>query len=152
MQLLCSRLMRQLAIGQAMRFTSPITRCSGRRFVNLLRCKQGLFTELSWSPRALTTRTPTRPSLPLPHSSTFTPITQGVFDTNTSTQTLDLLPKISAHPALAGIQVRNGPRDTYDPSHRVRKRRHGFLARLRSRTGRKILKRRKAKGRSTLSH
>ncbi|KAF2842771.1 hypothetical protein M501DRAFT_993534 [Patellaria atrata CBS 101060] len=65
---------------------------------------------------------------------------------------LDLLPKISSHPSLAGIQVRNGPRATYDPSHRVRKRRHGFLARLRSRTGRKILKRRRARGRICLSH
>ncbi|GAM83448.1 hypothetical protein ANO11243_014360 [Dothideomycetidae sp. 11243] len=48
--------------------------------------------------------------------------------------------------------VRGGKRDTYDPSHRVRKRRVGFLARMRSRTGRKILSRRKTKGRAVLSH
>lgn len=65
---------------------------------------------------------------------------------------LDILPRISSHPSLASIQVRNGPRDTFNPSHRVRKRRHGFLSRLRTRNGRKTLKRRKAKGRSTLSH
>ncbi|KAL2350676.1 ribosomal protein L34-domain-containing protein [Cryomyces antarcticus] len=64
----------------------------------------------------------------------------------------DVLPKVTTHPALAGIQVRNGPRDTYDPSHRVRKRRHGFLSRLRTRTGRATLRRRRAKGRTTMSH
>ncbi|KAL1958754.1 hypothetical protein VTO42DRAFT_3873 [Malbranchea cinnamomea] len=42
-------------------------------------------------------------------------------------------------------------RVTYNPSRRVQKRRHGFLARLRSRSGRKILKRRRAKGRKYLS-
>ncbi|KAF2405466.1 hypothetical protein EJ06DRAFT_486248 [Trichodelitschia bisporula] len=65
---------------------------------------------------------------------------------------LDLLPKVSAHPALASIQVRNGPRNTFNPSHRVRKRRHGFLSRVRTRTGRRVLTRRKTKGRNTLSH
>ncbi|EMC91400.1 hypothetical protein BAUCODRAFT_80460, partial [Baudoinia panamericana UAMH 10762] len=50
------------------------------------------------------------------------------------------------------LQVRGAKRDTFNPSHRVRKRRHGFLARLRSRTGRMVLKRRRAKGRNTLSH
>ncbi|KAA8649082.1 hypothetical protein EYZ11_000685 [Aspergillus tanneri] len=42
-------------------------------------------------------------------------------------------------------------RDTYNPSRRVQKRRHGFLARLRSRGGRKILMRRRAKGRKNMS-
>ena len=40
----------------------------------------------------------------------------------------------------------------YQPSNIVRKRRHGFLARLRSKNGRKILKRRRMKGRKYLSH
>lgn len=44
-----------------------------------------------------------------------------------------------------------GKRRTYNPSRRVQKRRHGFLARLRTRAGRKILKNRKAKGRKYLS-
>jgi len=63
-----------------------------------------------------------------------------------------LASRISASPALQSLQVRNGPRDTFDPSHRVRKRRAGFLARNGSRTGRAILKRRRLKGRKTLSH
>lgn len=58
----------------------------------------------------------------------------------------------SQNPVLTRLQVRNHRRATYDPSHRVRKRRHGFLARLRSRTGRMILARRRAKGRTKLSH
>lgn len=42
-------------------------------------------------------------------------------------------------------------RDTYNPSRRVQKRRHGFLARLRTRGGRKILQRRRKKGRKNMS-
>ncbi|PSS25274.1 hypothetical protein M430DRAFT_16001 [Amorphotheca resinae ATCC 22711] len=65
---------------------------------------------------------------------------------------LDLLPKISSHPALGATQIRCGPRNTFSPSHFVRKRRHGFLSRIRTRKGRATLQRRKAKRRSTLSH
>ena len=42
-------------------------------------------------------------------------------------------------------------RDTYNPSRRVQKRRHGFLARIRTRSGRAIIHRRRAKGRRWLS-
>lgn len=42
-------------------------------------------------------------------------------------------------------------RDTYNPSRRVQKRRHGFLARLRTRSGRKVLQRRKLRGKKALS-
>ncbi|CEJ89731.1 hypothetical protein VHEMI05556 [[Torrubiella] hemipterigena] len=55
---------------------------------------------------------------------------------------------ISAHPAFAGAQMRFGPRNTMTGATRlVQKRRHGFLYRMRSRTGRKIILRRKTKGR-----
>ncbi|KAJ4346301.1 hypothetical protein N0V95_005511 [Ascochyta clinopodiicola] len=69
-----------------------------------------------------------------------------------SSETLDLVGKISAHPAFAGLQIRCGPRDTYNPSHIVRKRRHGFLSRLRTKKGRKLLMRRLTRGRWNLSH
>lgn len=101
------------------------------------------------SRRTFTHHALTRPAILPPH--TLAPPSPST-TINPLATILDLLPKISSHPSLASIQVRCGPRATYDPSHRVRKRRHGFLARLRSRTGRMMLKRRKQKGRGTLSH
>ncbi|GAK64149.1 uncharacterized protein PAN0_004d2358 [Moesziomyces antarcticus] len=40
----------------------------------------------------------------------------------------------------------------YQPSQRIRKRRHGFLARNKTRNGRKTLMRRKFRGKAKLSH
>ncbi|KAF5018138.1 hypothetical protein F66182_9901 [Fusarium sp. NRRL 66182] len=66
----------------------------------------------------------------------------------------DIVPAsaISAHPALGDMQIRCGPRNTMNGHTRlVQKRRHGFLVRTRSRTGRKILHRRKLKGRRNIA-
>lgn len=100
--------------------------------------------------RTFTSITPLRPTI---SPSAFRPLLQTSTPVcGSSTEVLDLMPKISSHPALGSLQIRCGPRRTFDPSHFVRKRRHGFLSRIRTRKGRMILQRRKAKGRSTLSH
>ncbi|KAM0242937.1 hypothetical protein ACHAP5_007120 [Fusarium lateritium] len=104
---------------------------------------------LAQSPRTFTTLVPLRPSLtPLNGAirrtalpSSFTPLTAA---------SADIVPSsaISAHPALGDMQIRCGPRNTMNGHTRlVQKRRHGFLCRKRSKTGRKILLRRKIKGR-----
>ncbi|KFH41680.1 hypothetical protein ACRE_076020 [Hapsidospora chrysogenum ATCC 11550] len=64
----------------------------------------------------------------------------------------DLVPTaaITRHPALQAIRC--GPRNTMNGATRmVQKRRSGFLVRKRSRTGRKILLRRRMKGRREIA-
>jgi large subunit ribosomal protein L34 len=86
---------------------------------------------------------PRRPCLPRPISMLETPCT--------SPQAISL--QMAPSPMCSAIQVRGGRRRaTLDPSHLVRKRRHGFLARNRSKSGRKVLLRRRLKHRKSLTH
>ncbi|KAL4736861.1 ribosomal protein L34-domain-containing protein [Aspergillus similis] len=96
-------------------------------------------------PFSFSTTATTRPTLSLSRSQ----------QPQAPTQTLSLLPtsfvntrQVRSFSASASL---GGKRATYNPSRRVQKRRHGFLARLRSKSGQKILARRRAKGRKSLS-
>lgn len=94
-------------------------------------------------PFSLATMTiaPTRPTLSaLPSQSqqpqSLAPVTSAIAQQSRS---------FSASSSLAGR------RSTYNPSRRVQKRRHGFLSRLRTKSGRKIIARRRDKGRKSMS-
>ncbi|KAH9878640.1 hypothetical protein IAQ61_001912 [Plenodomus lingam] len=108
------------------------------------------FSQRSPLQRPFSALAPRRPTLSqtLPHTLLPPP---GTLST-TPPATLDLAGKISAHPGLGSIQIRCGPRDTYNPSHVVRKRRHGFLSRIRTKKGRKMIMRRLKKGRWNICH
>ncbi|KAK2752320.1 hypothetical protein FQN55_007360 [Onygenales sp. PD_40] len=111
-----------------------------RTFSHLLQRRAAPTPTLSSSilPRLLQQQTPT----------TTTTITAQ--STPTTTITATALSLTSTRPFSASAAL-GGPRDTYRPSRRVQKRRHGYLARLKSQSGRKILARRRAKGRKYLS-
>ncbi|KAL4808990.1 ribosomal protein L34-domain-containing protein [Aspergillus unguis] len=94
---------------------------------------------------SLATSTPTRPAITLQQlQSLQSPITSALSQLHSQSQNQQVR-SFSASASLAGW------RPTFRPSRRVQKRRHGFLSRLRTKNGRKILTRRKTKGRNNLS-
>ncbi|KAH6655037.1 hypothetical protein BKA67DRAFT_657000 [Truncatella angustata] len=101
-----------------------------------------------------------RPSLARPAGTVFRSSTPTVSlapsgVTTASEEVADIVAKsaISSSPMFGATQIRCGPRATLARSSRlVRKRRHGFLSRVQTRTGRRTLQRRRTKGRHTLSN
>ncbi|KAG2345465.1 hypothetical protein BDR05DRAFT_929967 [Suillus weaverae] len=91
-----------------------------------------------------------RPLLSLPSFTAVNPIIQA----SRFNRAL-LVPQTLSLPSLCDAlgQRRFASRGTeYQPSQRKRKRKHGFLARKKTATGRKIIARRLLKGRRFLSH
>ncbi|KAI1613629.1 hypothetical protein EDD36DRAFT_434146 [Exophiala viscosa] len=106
---------------------------------SLTRAFSALSVRTTTSPFKSTTSSPlstttTRPSIPSVYA---------------SSRILPIYRSFSASAGLFGYRRRS---DTYNPSRRVQKRRHGYLARLRSTGGVKVLKRRKLKLRKDLSY
>lgn len=120
---------------------------------------------LTFLSRAFSQNAPLRPSIltlraqhlirssPLPISSTYRPQILSEAPAAVCPILASIAPRISQAPGLQFQQIRCGPRNTTNRmTHLIRKRRIGFLARLATRTGRAILRRRRAKGRTVLTH
>ncbi|KAJ0117175.1 caax prenyl protease 1 [Diaporthe amygdali] len=142
-----SRLFAQSALRAAVRDVARQPTLT-RSFSSLPALRPGLSAQPSLFAR--------RPAAGLLAPSAFTPTTTATTDAVGATA--DVVPRaaITSHPALAGVgsQIRCGPRRYMNmnrPSRLIRMRRHGFLSRVRTRSGRKMLQRRKTKGRKMLS-
>ncbi|KAI7785490.1 caax prenyl protease 1 [Diaporthe eres] len=148
-----SRLFAQSALRAAVRDVARQQPAMTRSFSSLSSLRPGIS-----APPSIFAR---RPAAGLLMPSAFTPVattTGAAHAVGGGAATADIVPRtaVTSHPALAGVgsQVRCGPRRYMNmnrPSRLIRMRRHGFLSRIRTKTGRKMLQRRKTKGRKMLS-
>ncbi|KAF2658277.1 hypothetical protein K491DRAFT_593325 [Lophiostoma macrostomum CBS 122681] len=115
-------------------------------------CIERVSTPLLTPPqsRTLSLLSARRPGLPPSTSTTSSFSPSSILPSGTP----DILPPPTSHPALSSpaTQIRHGPRDTYNPSHLVRMRRHGIEGRFATKNGRKMLMRRLKRGRWNLAH
>ncbi|CBQ70963.1 related to 50S ribosomal protein L34 [Sporisorium reilianum SRZ2] len=120
-------------------------------FRPLLRLATSPIASTSYAAAPLLTRTlPTR--TPSPLRSTL-PAPPSLLSSSSST----ILSLLSAPKTAAAVAVAQQTRSVsygseYQPSQRIRKRRHGFLARIKTKNGRKTIMRRRFRGKAKLSH
>ncbi|WYZ38558.1 hypothetical protein EsH8_III_000472 [Colletotrichum jinshuiense] len=132
-------MMRQPITGLARGFLSRPTIQPARLVAQTL--SQRTFSSL---PSLRPSITPLTSAFRRPTATPFTPST---------VDAADVVPQsaITQHPAMSAMQLRCGPRNTMNRNTRlIQKRRHGFLSRMKSKDGRKIVARRRAKGRKKL--
>ncbi|KAK6220032.1 ribosomal protein L34 [Colletotrichum tabaci] len=132
-------MMRQPITSLARAFLSRPTIQPARAVVQAL--SQRTFSSL---PSLRPSITPLTSAFRRPNATPFTPSTVDAADVVPTSA-------ITEHPALGAMQIRCGPRNTMNRNTRlIQKRRHGFLSRMNSKDGRKIIARRRAKGRKKL--
>ncbi|KAH6845497.1 hypothetical protein B0I37DRAFT_355954 [Chaetomium sp. MPI-CAGE-AT-0009] len=128
-----------------------IPRCAA-----LATTKPTVARSISHLPTLRPTLTAPSPIFRAANAQRFAPATATGVETATG-EVADVLGKtaVTAHPALAGCasQIRCGPRPNMSGASRlIQKRRHGFLSRLRTKNGQRMISRRRTKGRKKLGH
>lgn len=111
------------------------------------------FSGLSLRSCGRSSGTRTRPSFstPLINSSILRPSLQNMTATTSVSPAMRSISSPRLFSTTSALMGHRRRMDTFSPSRRIQKRRHGYLARVRTKSGQAILKRRALKGRKYLS-